>query len=946
MGWKTSYVVSSPLALAAGSKTKVIANTYTGSIYYSERVSYAVMTAECTGSSDAEWVIKYNNLELRGTNANTSRTFSASDINTLLYPLGGNFSQRENHFTVFVSKGTVNFTKIEVDAGTMPAPDPNPDINSTSVFGHHSLPLLVTAGVTYNVVAEITDSDGQRDAGASGTAHLQTSGAGTSSAYDGLNINGASAEVTAVTFANGIASFTVSFTSAISSGSFFSVVVNKVAGDTLTPSAGRQYVALAPDTAVTLEGSVAPASTARLVFTVQPPTTVETGTVFSPNVQVTVQNANGSTNTSWTSDVVLTAKDTSGTDVTANLGGTKTVAAAAGVASFSTLFGTKPGYMILHAESKSGSTALTGVSTLILVTGPGTEGEATELRQNIRDDGTTWVKTTNVTSPTYGTFTDANKSTLDGDEAVSATVTFDGARWKFPYTLKAVLVRFKVALSSLTSAPTIELYSSQDTSNGQDGTWTLVTSMTPSSTNVFIGQFLLSPAIFAKGLWLTLNDKGGPATANWYSTQIMGRYLGSAISYVSLSAADIVGENYISIPSPPKVIAGAGTHDRIIQLRNNTSNTYQLSITGEPARSTGDTVMDSDNFFIYDENGNEIGDDFLLSPYGTRPLTLRYTITAAANDKSKDHYARVSVVERGLTGFLFAGDDSQGSNTWQMRTRTINTGTVLTTHTLGARTLKSLWFWTTKRWLFMAGPDITNPNAMIQRRTMKTDGTIDTAAGTTDYSILTWSGSQEDHISGIGVVNDKMLLSLDDSTTIIKPPVNASALTNGAPSNTRADCTTFTIPAQTTGAKFFYPGPDSNIAIQNGTAVNSKVYIINEVGSLVATIDPTTPFSGRGLGTVLWDSINQEMYLISLLSAGSRIVARYKKDGTLITSLASTTESTLEATGALLLYPYIVIAYGGRKVYRHDLQSMANATQLFDAGATDVWTPGQIRMGL
>src|SRR5207245_2713217 len=72
---------------------------------------------------------------------------------------------------------------------------------------------------------------------------------------------------------------------------------------------------------------------AKLVFTVQPSTTVA-GAAITPAVQVVVQDAQGNTVTTATTSITVTV----GTNpASGSLAGTKTVAAVNGVATFSTL---------------------------------------------------------------------------------------------------------------------------------------------------------------------------------------------------------------------------------------------------------------------------------------------------------------------------------------------------------------------------------------------------------------------------------------------------------------------------------------------------------------------------------------------------------------------------------------------------------------------------------
>jgi hypothetical protein len=81
--------------------------------------------------------------------------------------------------------------------------------------------------------------------------------------------------------------------------------------------------------------TINPGAAARLVYTVQPTTSVA-GAAIAPPVQVTARDALGNTATSFTGNVTVAITPGTG-PAPAVLSGTKTVAAVAGVASFSTL---------------------------------------------------------------------------------------------------------------------------------------------------------------------------------------------------------------------------------------------------------------------------------------------------------------------------------------------------------------------------------------------------------------------------------------------------------------------------------------------------------------------------------------------------------------------------------------------------------------------------------
>jgi hypothetical protein len=110
-----------------------------------------------------------------------------------------------------------------------------------------------------------------------------------------------------------------------------------------------------------------------------------------------------------------------------------------------------------------------------------------------------------------------------------------------------------------------------------------------------------------------------------------------------------------------------------------------------------------------------------------------------------------------------------------------------------------------------------------------------------------------------------------------------------------------------------------------------------------ATIDPTTLFAGKGVRCCVWDNEHSELVVMSALSAGSRIVARYTADGVFVASVATTTESTREADGALVVGSYLYVLYGGSRMVRHDIQTMANATALYTLVNTA--SPGQVVLG-
>lgn len=933
------------------------ADVVDGSRSTGERAVGVTISVQATGTPDCVWSVSFGGQStIYGTTSGAAGSFTESDLTGWTrYLLAG-----VPGFTPTCDSGTVTFTYITMTVTTVPLDDPPPipppadppDGGTPNPPGGgpnqppatppiiivrftENLPNLLQYDTDYTVKVEAVNSLGGRMTNAHGTISLAFNN-GTAIKTVGFLVNGTAALTTPLTFVEGQVTCTLRFpsgTDAFASDTMLYMYITNVAFIIATANTQVQYGPVStPGSKLAAPG---------LAFTVQPPTAIDVGATFFVPVQVSAVNAAGTVNASWAGDIVLTMKALDGTDATTYLGGGKSIAPTAGVSPFPGLFISKIGFYSLVATSTVGATILTGISTGITVVGD--DGEAA-LRQNLRDDATLWVKTTNISSPTYGTFTDGNKTTLDGDEAVTANVTFDGTRWCFPYVLKTVLVRFKVSVSTLASAPIISLYTSQDTTTGQNGTWTLQSSMTPATTGVFIAEFAFSSVLYAKGLWLTLNDNGGAATANWYSQQVMGKYLGASITFLTDDSANLPDQHYVAIPLPIETLAGARTVQRNVRIRNNTASPLALIATPSAARSTGDVLMDSDNFTIVDQNNTSLAEGFTLIAHGAVLATLRYVIAANDNDKSGLHYGRLSIetipLPQTYTSYFTQDNiDSSGNPTSDINMRSLSTGVPTVTTSTGASTTAGQWFDSVhgRAWHSMAHTG--NDHMQINRHTV-TSSSLTLLFNT--IQIESWSAAEKNALSGIGILDDTILLANTLNTTIVSPAIAAWTEVVGAVYVARSACTTFTLPAQTSGEKRFYPSPDSTIAVQNGTAVGSVVYRITSAGAVVATLDPTTTFGGRGLRTVAWDSTNNEYYLVSALSGGTRLIARFTKAGVHIATVSVATEPSVEADGIGVASPYVYIMYGGKYMYRHDVQTLANPTLLHTLGATLTVTPGGI----
>lgn len=429
---------------------------------------------------------------------------------------------------------------------------------------------------------------------------------------------------------------------------------------------------------------------ANLSFTDQPVTTTEVGLPFG-TVAVAFVDANGDIITGSTDNITLEAFQEDGATPPLNgtLQGTLTVAAVAGVATFSDL--TFDGVGIIKLKATSGTNIPT-FSNPINVLGFPIPSTVTGLRQNLAEDGSLWVKVTGVATPSYSTPTDAEKHIIDGDNAVEDSVTTDGFRWRFkyPFILRSVFMRG--LLSNLNLAPTIEVYTSTDTTTGQNGTWTLLTTFTPSRVNVFQRVSFpnltpTSPAI--RGLWVTLNDQGGTATMAWKAIHVAGMYLGAPFAYGDRAQGTLIqDEEIITIPRVGAKLFGAANVTRELFFQNTLGKSTTITVSQAAARFGGDTLADSNNFDIEDTDGTSLTGG-TLGATGQLPYNHDYDITTSDNDGSGLHLSRVTVRRQGepivVTGY-------PESSSFDIIVRTLLTGDILFSYTYNTSTQEVKWF--------------------------------------------------------------------------------------------------------------------------------------------------------------------------------------------------------------------------------------------------------------
>src|SRR5207245_1430392 len=197
--------------------------------------------------------------------------------------------------------------------------------NSGSLSGTTSTPFNITAGAATQLSFSVQPSN--TVAGAAITPAVQM----TALDGQGNTATGFTGNVTVALGANpgsGTLSGTTTVAAVAGVATLPGLSINKVGtGYTLTASAtGATGTTSAAFT-------MAPGAASQLVFTVQP-TSTTAGATITPAVQVTVQDAQGNTATGFSGNVTAAIGTNPGGGA---LAGTTTVAAASGVATFSTL---------------------------------------------------------------------------------------------------------------------------------------------------------------------------------------------------------------------------------------------------------------------------------------------------------------------------------------------------------------------------------------------------------------------------------------------------------------------------------------------------------------------------------------------------------------------------------------------------------------------------------
>lgn len=534
-------------------------------------------------------------------------------------------------------EGVVTISNIELEVTTAetavpPAPAPPTDSVVYACTFITAPPVLAETETAYSCITGVRRTEaGSSIMNETGTMQLEIQGSA-GMLTNGFVSSGEFANITTAPLVSGNASFNFTFSTASTGIS-----------STTNPQLKLTWVGHSNAGAAYHQMAV---STGTLKFSTQPSAVVAPGDNLGA-VQVTRLNSTGGVNLSFDEDVTISAVSASGANLSDQtiLVGAKVLPGSSGVADFTSLTFSKDGQYKLKATDESNNTVL---SDLVTVIGPPDDDEAIGLRQNILNDGTEWRKTTGISAPTFATPSIDELNRINGDLTTTAGVGVDGFRMYFPFWMRVRKVSIKGELSTLTNA-SIEIYGTQNATSATSGTWTEVASTIPPQKKFQRDIEFAEPEI-TKGLWVTLNDGGGAATAVWQAIHVYGSYVNPSLSIINVSTAGPIGdEEYLSIPTPPEVLEGARIVTRDFLIRNGTDDVKDVTVFVEAARYGGDALADGTKVELLTDTGAALPSIVQVPAGGAYPIKLRYTISAAENDSSGDHYSRLSFAD-GLSG--------------------------------------------------------------------------------------------------------------------------------------------------------------------------------------------------------------------------------------------------------------------------------------------------------
>lgn len=797
----------------------------------------------------------------------------------------------------------------------------------------------------YTVTIEITRL-GIRDGSVNGTANLYLHQFGTVFTNP-FNIGGDNAYFQTVTFVEGRASVTVSIDAlatgptipgsvSISQGiCYFAIPTTTMSGKViLTSASGTFYLStgfgLPPAPVV---------GASQLVFTSNPPSDANIGETFP--VAVTAQTVTGTTVTGFTGTIFLVIQRADGTRYdTTKVTGTKSSTFVSGVATFSNIGFTEPGRYRFKVGYSISPPVTDAISSPITILGEPVAGDIVGLRLNLAEDGTTWVGTTGYPTVSANPAISAgDKAIIDGDFNVTNNKTIHGIRFIPQYAFRVSRIDLKYKVSTLTGVPYIRILYSTDTTNGTNGTWTLLTSHRIDTTDVSNKSFVFTTSTLYKGLWVTLDQGSGSPSMNWYGMHVFGGYAGAPISILNINAVSVDNEGILSIPYPATPIAAAGTHNRDFLVRNNSNSLIYLGVQVGPARYGGDTGVEP-FVSVYDTNDNPVSPAFVLQPHEARALRLKWLSTATPTYDG-EHLLRVTMRSGDATSseaLLLGGQTAYNG----YRINTIDNVNAISTGTGG-------YVFTGVSLIPFSDVEYVNGSRKAWYVQYRDTATNETYVGYIQngavlYTVTLTSPADKTAWTRILSVSQSEAWLTHNTDLVVYKETTLSASASMTESAWKTAHAFFTLPSQTTGPKLMRHGNSGHVWIANGHAADIKIYEYDRNGSLWATIDTSTVANGLNgltIETFCYDPAADEIYVVTRNTGSGRYIARYDaSDGSFIAKVANSDEGTVRTQGIGVVAGYVYVLYNTRYVWKYDSGTLANGSRVYDYTIT-AYTPDE-----
>jgi hypothetical protein len=774
-------------------------------------------------------------------------------------------------------------------------------------------PSVIMTNTQYTIDIDVVDSNGNRDVSYNGRGYMGMQYTNEAGAKSGWLASDPNAVLKPLQFAGGTVSVVVS------------LVTNHVDHDVywrVVPSSPGNPKMTTTQTCHVIGGSGG--SARYLSFTAQPQLINVLGDTM-PNILVSVLDPTGAVDTSITGSVTLQVNTADGTTPadTGSMSGTLVHQLSSGVATFNDLKVLKSGGYTLRATH---ITAASATSNVFFGVGNDVPSSGGALRQNIRNDNTAWQKTTGTSNPTFAAPTSTELNTVNGDLASTNKVTVDGFRMTFPFYLLLTKVIIKAKVSSVTTSPYWQLYTSEDTTTPTNGTWKVRKSFTPANTNITTVTWTFTTPTVTKGLWVTQNKNGGSSTCDWYSIQVFGHYMNGDIQFFDVNTQKPFAEEYIGVPSPFKTLSGAQTVYRTVLVKNNTSATKQLQLQLEPIRSGGDTLADEDNATLLSESGGVLDYPLVVPAGGFGAFQVKYQIAAADNDNSGKHYMRINAYEwEETTGWI--GTIWTGPNQVQLRgiVSGANFGSIggynVTdcAYDVARRNFISLWIGT------------GGENTKLQLLDITTSG-----SGPMGFNQIT-GVSPNTGFTRLAYRDEKILLTRNDSTTcyvfsnVYSLPTTVSLST----------ASTFTLPTAATGDKIAVGSDTGYFHILNGTSGSVRLYRVTTSGNIAGNVSLSS-WLGSGTITGMWyDPVNRLIFVATAVSGGTRNIARF--NSTTLQQVGTATNAdrnTFECYGGFTQGTNYYLFFGARYLWRYATTSYSGGTEIKDFAPPSPSTKG------